>query len=262
MRDGPEKHSVDRPKSAWALWREQPPRGAFFTVPILIYLFCLAIWVFADSTASQFEREGRIAVAEAVGFERFESQDSEGEWETTYVMEYFYEVDGVRYDKRSTRSTPWPRRVGDQFEIQYLASRPERIEVSIGSARAAELFLGWTLFGLSLFIGTLILVRGSAVIRAIRARRLGEEVEGRIVFMQISERTENGRSVPGRGMFRWVTEDGIYGSHRNIPHYVYGRYEKGDRLRLFRLGRKTWWEGDVGPRRLDESNIPEVPQGR
>ncbi|MFQ6551606.1 DUF3592 domain-containing protein [Aestuariibius insulae] len=260
MRDGPDKHSVDHPKSAWTLWREQPPKGMFFWGPVLLYLFFFAIWLLADVTATQFERDGRITTAEAQSFEVFSSRNSDGELETTHRMHFTYEVEGERIENQSDRSVPWPHAEGDRFEIRYLSGRPKQVETRVGSTRRAEAGFGWVLFALTLLIAMLFVFRGGSVIRAIRARRLGEEVEGRITSMQISERKVNGRPVPGRGTFNWVTEDRIYGVRKNIPHYVYYRYKPGDRLRLFRLGRKTWWEGAIGPRQLDESRIPPVAQ--
>ncbi len=232
MRDGPDKHSVDHPKSAWTLWREQQPRGMVFWGPVFLYLFFFAIWLLASVSAGQFEREGRLTIAEAQSFEVSRTRNSDDEWETTHTMRFTYEVDGERIEKSSNRSVPWPYAEGETFEIRYLASKPRQVEINVGSSRRAEIGFRWILFALTLVIASLLAFRGGQVIRAIRARRLGEEVEGRITSMRISTRTVNGRSVPGRGWFSWMTEDGYSGSHGNIPHYVYHRYKTGDRLRV------------------------------
>lgn len=239
------KHNRHTPRSWFRLFlRFGGWAGILFGLLLVIMTFISESRLYL---AGQMDREGRYAPAVVMDKRVAISVDADGDESRSYYVEFrFKSADGGQdRETRVDRSYYNSVSRSDEVTIRYLRSDPGTIEVEEGQFRSAGLAFRW--IGLLFGIGGLFVLWfvGGKAAAAVRARRFGKKRYGVVTGITETRWEVNDRK---QARLAWREEDGQTGeSMMRDLRYLSERYRAGDKIVVFRLGRKSYWEGDIGP---------------
>jgi len=171
---------------------------------VLLVVFTL-ISHFNLKTAKRFEAEGRSAVAVILNKEKTTQREPDGDTKINYWLTLEF-VTGLGEDVTVRRSIGKSRyrsvQEGDAQTVFYLASEPDRIELSQGSHQKGARITQWiALFAGLIWLAALWMTGGWAV-SAVRARRFGNREQALVQeVMQTGLKINNQATLPA-GMAR------------------------------------------------------------
>lgn len=220
---------------------------------LLVTLLPVAVisWVAVvnASIAKRFEVEAVHVTAQILDHYFTVSTDSDGDKTTTYWLDLEYPLEnGTPYQRR--KSVPrWvydETETGGTYEISYLRSDPERIQLYDGEyARGSRVAQMIGLIGGGIWLGFFWWV-GRKTVAGLRARMYGARVE---VPSLGATRTNVRVNNKPRYRIRWVTPDGTPGqSLMRKGSGFEGADQEGAMITVYRGLRGDWWAGDVGNR--------------
>ena len=238
------KHGRVAPRSWFSLfWGHQ---GLFAILALVLLLLLTFLSVRALIKTKRFESDGIIAHAQIVSKRTKRNDDSTSYYATlAFTPTVGPKVTRERNVGRVFYNTTG---IGTFTEIRYLAEDPAGFEYYVGKNRvdknvAQILALVAGLAGLAV-----LWFVGMAANMAILARRYGRIGVGEVMSV-IEGKDEDGHPT-GKGQLVWRDEKGGRGIGLNHDMNVLGRYKHGDNIRIFVRDGESWWEGDVGPRKV------------
>ncbi len=205
--------------------------------------------------AARFDANGVAATATAT--ERRIRRDPDPEDSDDYYVTFAYDAAGepVVIERKVTRSFYHSADQGTQHSIRYLPQSPRVMEYYVGEmrdkARGTQIFA--LVAGLLALIG--LWYFGRRANSAILTRKYGYKTTARI--SDFVERKRSGRRT-GRGYMIFHTEDGLRGESLDHSIGTLRALGAGSEVIVYVRKGTVWWEGDVGPRRLDRSRVPKV----
>lgn len=224
---------------------------ALFAAGILVFLTAASVAQFY--TDAVFATKGIPVQAEVVAIKM--PRDNAG---GTMRLTVRYEVPEGRFASDITGSPTYVARhpVGSQVTVYYLPNHPARIEThpfrNTADGRLLQVFAamaGVMALGFGAWSGHL-------ATSAVRARRYGERGFAKITRLQVNRDEDNIEADNGRIVFQ--DEYGRFGKSMLHPVSYLRLWEVGDHIHVYRGPRRSWWEGDVGPRQNAPSRLPKV----
>ncbi len=250
----PPEHDLTEPRSWFSLFRAKG--GALVIIAGAFCLLMTLISVNGYRNAIQFERTGVTIVAEAV--DRRIRSDSDGA--DDYYITYRYIVDDVTYEKsrKVSHSQYSLARPGSTHTIRYLPHRPEKFETYVGEARddarGFQMIAGFA--GVGGLIG--LWFYGNRTNRSVLTRKYGYRS---VATIEAITETKNSGRPSGRGYLIWRTEGGMRGESLMHPIGKLRAIGIGNLINVYIRKDHSVWEGDVGPQKLSDSQLPKVGRG-
>lgn len=146
--------------------------------------------------------------------------------------------------------------VGSTDTIYYLPDNPARIETTrsdMGLIQSSLAGWGATVFGVLALIA--LWFPGIKTSRAILARRYGARIAAELVEKR-EVRTRHGIAI----RLIWKEPSGRFGQTEPLVHRQAAAYELGQTLYVFHGPKRSWWEGETGPRAAKPKQMPTVPR--
>lgn len=223
--------------------------GGWFVLILGAVLLVLSlIGQSAFNAARRFDAEGLQTVARVTEKYTTESTDSDGDRTVTYWLGLDYTTRaGEEISKTRSVSSGEYRRVrqGDEIDIWYLESDPERTEVTRGSnAQGARVMRIVALVLGAAWLGLLWLV-GRWAVEAVRARRYGTCEEAEVTEIYRTSIRVNNRP---RYRLKWRDAQGREGKSLLRKSGDLEGYRPGQRVRIYQGLKRAWWAGDIGDR--------------
>jgi hypothetical protein len=250
MTQAPPKHSLTGPRSWFSLFYTH---GAWLT--IVAGVICVGTTlgsVVKYNAAAKFDRAGIVTQAQAVDRRIF--HDSEGA--DQYHITYRFEVGGatVLRERDVTRGQYERATQGTTHTIRYLSDRPSTFETYVGETHDDAVRLQ-RVAGIA-GMGSLIALWwvGRRVNRVILTRRYGHRTT-----VQVHAVTE-AKNASGRGYLTWYIDDRRRGKSLMHPISRLRAIGVGAEINIYVRKGYSVWEGDVGPRNVDDSNLPKTPR--
>jgi hypothetical protein len=203
---------------------------------------------FAYQAAKQFERDGRAAVATVEEKYTTQRRDANGDTVTTrwLVLSFTTQLGEDVVVRRVASQGEYARaEVGGAFDLLYLESRPDRVELTAGQNRSAARFqqIAALVIGI-IWLGSLWLVGGWAV-AAVRARRFGERIGAQVLDIK-----QTGIRIAREQKYRliWKDDQGRMGRSLLRARADLAHLKPGDRIEIYRGIKHGWWADDIGDR--------------
>ncbi len=198
--------------------------------------------------ADRLDRDGRFTQAVVMDKRFSVSVDSDGDESITYYATFRFktsEAGGQEHERSVGGGFYYENEIGDDVTVRYVRGDPDTFEHEIGQYRRAGNVLRWVglLFGIA---GLYTLWRfGNQTNDAIRARRFGEKRMAEVTgIVDTNVKVNDHRQA----RLTWREEDGQVGqSLMRDRGELSNLYRAGDKVVVFRLDEKAFWEGDVGP---------------
>ncbi len=239
------KHGRVEPRSRFSLFIAN--HGWIALVAAIVLMALTYFSVLSLREAEQFETVG--VMTQATILEKRSTSSGE---DTNYFATFSFASSENRVTTKEHKvNRLFYRRVseGAKVTIRYLPDDPADFEYYIGENRRTK----WVaqIFALISGIGGLLALwlAGKRANMAVLARRYGEIGVGEVISV---ERVNNLDGEPtNKSKLIWKGNAGRRCAGMPHPMKVLQRYKKGDKIRIFTRDGESWWEGDVGPRKLD-----------
>jgi hypothetical protein len=199
-------------------------------------------------TAKRFEAEGRRTVAVIGEKERAVRREPDGDKKISYwlTLEFITGLGEQMSVRRSVGKSQYQSvQEGGKLTLFYLASEPDKIELSQGSYLKGARVTQWIalLAGL-IWLAALWIIGGWAV-SAVRARRFGSREEA-----MVQEIKRTGVKINNRPRYRLVWRDDKGREGQSLMHKAsdLDGLKPTDTIHIYQGTKRSWWEGDVGAR--------------
>lgn len=225
--------------------------GAWLLVLLAVFLFFTVIAQRATHQADRLDAKGIVTDADVLGLSADMAFTGSSGLRKGYRMRYrVFKADGstfmgvepitaVLYDDLS---------VGDKITLRYLDQSPIEVEFPVGENRITARVLRIINWVCAVVLAGGFWWRGHLANRGVKARR-----EGIAQWVEVTGIRRTGWPVGNKRRYHrltWRAADGITGeSMIDVPE-AFSVYEVGDQTVIYRLGANSWWQGDVGPKRL------------
>ena len=215
---------------------------------LAIFAILTLISLSAYHTAARFETEGLRTTAEVTDRYFRESRDSDGDRTVTYylVLDYTTQAGQDMNVHRSVGSSLYNRtQVGAVMPVWYLASEPDRLELSQGETHTGAVvaqIIG-LVFAVAFLIG--LWFWGGRAVAAPRARRYGAREHVTVTGVEPSSVTVNKQRLY---RVHWREASGRTGQSMLYRPDALAQIGRGTEITVYQGIKRAWWEGDVGPR--------------
>ncbi|WP_342076489.1 DUF3592 domain-containing protein [Yoonia sp. SS1-5] len=204
---------------------------------------------------AEFARAGQSITAEVVDRD-IEVDDGD----KSYYLTFRFTPKGRVYAIRKKVGERYYNRheLGSSAEIYYLPRKPAIIQTYQGEYRNDGILLQVfaLIAGVAACVG--LVWSGGYANSAVKARRYGARIAAEVVSQEVV-RDRHGDDSGDRRLI-WRDADGRRG--RSLPHgkaYLKS-WPAGATIHVYRGPKRSWWEGDVGPRAPHPRPVPRVDQ--
>jgi len=240
------KHDRDQPRGWFNLFIRMGGWVALVLGAVLVVLTLISAT--QEGIADRLDRDGKFSRALVMDKRFTISTDDEGGESYTYYTTFRFKtsVGGGQELERTVHGNFYENtKIGDEHTIRYLRSDPTVFEYELDLYRNNSNIVRW--IGLFFGVGGLLTLWffGLKTNVALIARRDGEKR-----FAQVTGIAETNVEINEKAQARlvWREEDGQVGESFMRDRMELSRlYKLGDKIVVFRLGEKAFWEGDVGP---------------
>lgn len=230
----------------WLFYKLSGWVALVFLIPCLIMV---GISAFSFSMAKRFDENGLETTAriEQLYFE--ETTDSDNDTVITYYLDLTYQTrDGAQMalTQDVTEDVFERSEKGASMQIWYLADDPDTIEVTRGDNLTLGRVTRVIAIVLGLIAGSIAVFIGWRTLDAIRARRSGKIVTGKVLRIARSAWEVNGTP---RYRVVWQERGGPEGYSLLYKQDEIQGLSIGSEITLYKGRKYAWWRGDVGPRK-------------
>lgn len=249
-------HSLTKPKTTLSIFINAG--GGMSIVLAALLVICTLISVQNYKNAARLEAEGveTVATVTARDIKRHRNTET-GRTTTSYRLTFQFvaveqtythidSVSAVVFEHYQIGQTVpfwyWPQdpRVAERVQGETFESAQQTQQIALFAGLAGVCALWWF---------------GRKAVNAVLARRFGLRTTGHVG--QLVEHRRKGRRT-GKGHMVFHTPNGVRGvSFTNYMSYLNG-IGVGATVRVYQYKSTAFWEGDVGPRILPRSSVPEV----
>ena len=233
--------------------------GLFWAVRGWLALIAGVILLFLTFVSVKFYADGqRLAEnglwTQAIVVEKWVDRSGDND---SYHARFSYTVEGNTYlgDRNVGYSYYRQHSEGAAVDVKYWSKGPSLFEYKEGQLQNSARWMQVGALISGVFGCGLLWYSGTRVNSAVLSRRRGQRTTATV--LGFVERKNSGRPT-GRGFMIFETADGKRSESLDQDIKTLRALGRGSQIVVYVRGNDVWWEGDVGPRKTIESNIPRV----